>query len=321
MNGVNGSNTGMQGGPGGAGGAAAMAVGPTPAGHQAELNIIYAMVEDLSKQLTENRRVTEDIVSGLGRVRSRARERQFTNDEVLQEAAEEILSQESNLDTIISVLTEALDRAKTSRDANYQLLTAYARVLSTLLQHFHAYKQKHIADVSAWHHSYRAQLAEARAENSRLREQIWEMQEHAGRANAMLRQFRKQYDEDENRKERRVEARARRQEVRFWKRLAMPDVADDDLDAWSDDDDLVDPVEKERLREVERKQAEQAAAGLGSSSSQQGEDSEGEEGGIPGHHPGMGGGLGGVAMERELSSMPTPPPRPASTGSTGGHIG
>ncbi|KAK7938003.1 uncharacterized protein PG986_014871 [Apiospora aurea] len=295
-----------------------MAVGPTPAGHQAELNIIYAMVEDLSKQLTENRRVTEDIVSGLGRVRSRARERQFTNDEVLQEAAEEILSQESNLDTIISVLTEALDRAKTSRDANYQLLTAYARVLSTLLQHFHAYKQKHIADVSAWHHSYRAQLAEARAENSRLREQIWEMQEHAGRANAMLRQFRKQYDEDENRKERRVEARARRQEGA---RLAMPDVADDDLDAWSDDDDLVDPVEKERLREVERKQAEQAAAGLGSSSSQQGEDSEGEEGGIPGHHPGTGGGLGGVAMERELSGMPTPPPRPASTGSTGGHIG
>lgn len=68
-----------------------MAVGPTPAGHQAELNIIYAMVEDLSKQLTENRKVTEDIVSGLGRVRSRARERQFTNDEVLQEAAEEIL--------------------------------------------------------------------------------------------------------------------------------------------------------------------------------------------------------------------------------------
>lgn len=230
-------------------------------------------------------------------------------------------AQENNLDTILSVLTEALDRAKNSRDANFQLVTAYARVLSTLLSHFHAYKQKHIADVSAWHRSYRTQLAEARAENSRLREQIWEMQEHAAKANAMLREFRKQYDEDQGRMDRRVEARARRQEVRFWKRLAMPDVPDDDTEVWSDDDDLVDPVEKERLRENELKLAEQRQAGLGSNSSQQGEDdSEDEDGGTEPHH-----GLGGVAMERDSSTggiiIPTPPPRPASTGSTGGRSG
>lgn len=199
-------------------------------------------------------------------------------------------------------------------------------MLSTLLSHFHAYKQKHIADVSAWHRSYRTQLAEARAENSRLREQIWEMQEHAAKANAMLREFRKRYDEDPGRMDRRVEARARRQEVRFWKRLAMPDVPDDDEEAWSDDDDLVDPVEKERLRENELKLAEQRQAGLGSSSSQQGEDSEDEDGGSGGapEHHGLGG-LGGVAMERDSSTggivVPTPPPRPASTGSTGGRSG
>lgn len=194
-------------------------------------------------------------------------------------------------------------------------------MLSALLAQFHSYKQKHIADVSAWHRSYRTQLAEARAENSRLREQIWDMQEHAGRANALLRAFRKTYDEDEGRAERRVEQRARRQEVRFWKRMAMPDKGDGDEQAWSDDDDLVDPVEKERLREVERKVAEQALAGLGSSDSQQGEDSEGEEAAaaIQGVH-GLTIGGGGVAMERE-GSLPTPPPRPASTGSTGGQTG
>lgn len=78
MNGMNG---------GGMGGGMPL---PTPAGHQAELNYIYGMVEELSKQLAENRRVTEDIVSGLGRVRSRARAQGLHNDQVLDAAAEGI---------------------------------------------------------------------------------------------------------------------------------------------------------------------------------------------------------------------------------------
>ncbi|KAI1850351.1 hypothetical protein JX266_004209 [Neoarthrinium moseri] len=316
MNGMNGAGPAMQ-GPGVNAGAA-MAVGPTPAGHQAELNIIYGLVEELSRQLAENRRQTEDIVSGIGRVRNRAHERGLGNDEVLGEIADDIYAQEPNLEALLSVLTESLDRAKTSRDANFALLTSYARILSGLLSQFHNYKQKHIADVSAWHRSYRSQLAETRAENSRLREQIWEMQEHAGRANKLLREFRKRYDEDEARNDRRIDEKAKKQEIRFWRRMAMPDVPDDDAALWSDDDDLVDPVEKERLKEVERKVAEQQLAGMGSGDSQQGEDSEGEDGPGQGHH-GMGF-IGGVAMERE-GSQPTPPPRPASTGSTGGQAG
>lgn len=137
------------------------------------------------------------------------------------------------------------------------------------------------------------------------------MQARAGRANKLLREFRKKYDEDENRTDRRVEDKARKQEIRFWKRMAMPEVGDDDDMVWSDDDDVVDPVEKERLREVERKVAEQAMAGLGSGDSQYSEDSEGED--VSGHM----GGFGGVPMERE-GSLPVPPPRPQSTGSTGG---
>ncbi|KAI0018616.1 hypothetical protein F4780DRAFT_750245 [Xylariomycetidae sp. FL0641] len=300
----------------GAGAAAgAMAVGPTPAGHQAELNIIYGMVDELSRQLAENRRVTEDIVSGLGRVRDRARGRGMTNDEILGEAAEELFAQEPNLEQLVSILTESLDRAKLSRDANLTLLTRYAEVFRSLIGQFHAYKQKHIADVSAWHRSYRSQLAEARAENCRLREQIWDMQEHASRANACLREFRKKYDEDEERWERRVEDRARRQELRFWKRMAMPDVSEEGY--WSDDDDLVDPAEKERLKEVERKVAEQAMAGLSAAGSQQGEDPDGD---ATDPHP-LSSLMGGVAMERDREGPLHVPPRPASTGSTGGQAG
>lgn len=63
---------------------------PTPAGHQAELNYIYGMVEELSKQLADNRRVTEDIVSGLGRVRNRARTQGLGNEQVIEAAADEL---------------------------------------------------------------------------------------------------------------------------------------------------------------------------------------------------------------------------------------
>lgn len=309
----------MQANGGGGGPAAGMPVGPTPAGHQAELNLIYGMVEELSRQLSDNRRVTEDIVSGLGRVRNRARERNLANDEVLGEASNDLLSQELNLDQLVSVLTEALDRAKLSRDSNFSLLTHYARVLSNILGQFHEFKQRHIADVSAWHRSYRQQLAESRAENERLREQIWDMQEHAGRANDMLRQFRKTYDEDVDRWRTRIDDRAQRQEIRFWKRMAMPDVPDTAED-WSDDDDMVDPVEKERLIEAKRQSDEHVAHGLGSGSSQQSDESEGDVMGtesLKSSRP-----MGGVAMERDSSNaMSNPPPRPSSTGSTQGRAG
>jgi hypothetical protein len=74
------------------------------------------------------------------------------------------------------------------------------------------------------------------------------------------------------------------------------------------------------LKRVEREVAEQSFAGLGSASSQQSEDSEGEAGEPRSGGPLLSNLFGGVAMERdrEGASVPTPPPRPASTGSTGG---
>lgn len=69
--------------------AAGMAL-PTPAGHQQELNLVYGMVEELSRQLAENRRVTEDIINGLGKVRSRAKAHGMANDDIIRSAAEDI---------------------------------------------------------------------------------------------------------------------------------------------------------------------------------------------------------------------------------------
>lgn len=182
-----------------------------------------------------------------------------------------------------------------------------------MLKQFHEYKSKHVADVAAWHRSYRAQLAEERAENTRLREQIWEMQAHAGRANESLRQFRTKYDEDQARWERRVEMKSMRQELRFWKRLAMPEMPEDDP-YWSDDDDLVDGMEKLRLIEMERKAAEEALAGVGGLEQGIGSTEDLAQG-IQGQHMSM---MGGVPMQREDSgAIPVLPPRPSSAASTG----
>ncbi|KAK0726964.1 hypothetical protein B0T26DRAFT_611277, partial [Lasiosphaeria miniovina] len=248
MNGINGGNM-----------PAAMVGLPTPAGHQAELNYIYGMVEELSRQLAQNQRALEDVVVGVGRVRGRARAQSLGNEELINASADEIKSQEPNLDLLVSALTEALEKVRFSRDANAALLSQYATVVSTMLKQFHDYKARYVADVAAWHRSYRAQLAEARAENSRLREQIWEMQAHAGAANETVRCFRAKYDEDVSRWERRVDARAARQELRFWKRMAMPHLPGDDP-YWSDDDDLIDPAEKVRLEDIKRTMAEQQLA-------------------------------------------------------------
>lgn len=207
------------------------------------------------------------------------------------------------------MLSESLEKARHSRDANAAMLSQYANTLAGMLKQFHEYKLKHVSDVASWHRSYREQLDEARRENSNLREQIWEMQEHAAKANDNIRQFRKKYDEDEKRWDRRVEDTALRQELRFWKRMAMPHIADDDS-YWSADDDIIDIAEKERLIQMELRAQEQ----LGSSQLEV--DADGQQ-----HLPAQMM-LGGIAMQREeLPGQTPPPPRPlsanSSTGSTG----
>jgi len=63
---------------------------PTPAGHQAELNYIYGMVEELSRQLAQNQRALEDVVAGVGRVRNRARSQSLRNEDLISSTADEV---------------------------------------------------------------------------------------------------------------------------------------------------------------------------------------------------------------------------------------
>jgi hypothetical protein len=222
-----------------------------------------------------------------------------------------LTAQQENVDALISLLSESLEKAKLSRDANATLLSQYANALALMVKQLQEYKMRHVTDVAAWHSSYRSQLDEARRENSKLREQIWEMQAHAGHANESLRQFRGSYEEDEERWKGRVDNKALRQELRFWKRMAMPELEDDDP-YWSDDDDIIDPAEKQRLQELETKAAHEQMT------EEQTDDSDDQQ-----SLDAMGL-MGGIAMQREDSAdhpMPMPPARPlsaaSSTGSTG----
>jgi len=63
---------------------------PTPAGHQAELNYIYGMVEELSRQLAQNQRALEEVVAGVGQVRNRARSQSLGNEDIIAANSEEI---------------------------------------------------------------------------------------------------------------------------------------------------------------------------------------------------------------------------------------
>ena len=63
---------------------------PTQMAQQAELNYIYGMVEELSRQLADNKRALEEVVAGVGRVRHRARANSLGNEELIDAALEDI---------------------------------------------------------------------------------------------------------------------------------------------------------------------------------------------------------------------------------------
>ena len=83
MNHANGMNGGM-----GAGGG--MVGFPTPAGHQSDLNYIMQMVEDLSRQLETNQRITAGVMEKIGKVREKAKTMDLNNDELIALVASEM---------------------------------------------------------------------------------------------------------------------------------------------------------------------------------------------------------------------------------------
>jgi hypothetical protein len=250
MNHTNGMNGGMGMGPG-------MVGYPTPAGHQSDLNYVMSMVEELSAVLRQNQQLTANVVEKMGKVREKASTMNLSNDELIAVVASEldgkslpihfsqidlipIIEDSKNLEKENSELRQALEKAEYDKKENWKLACHGANILADITEKMHRFKEQNESDILAWHKNYRKQLADEREENLNLRNQINDMKAAACRANEHLRQMRRFITDNDEWHELRVQNIALRQEKRFWKRLALPLLADDDSE-FSDDDDLIDP--------------------------------------------------------------------------------
>lgn len=110
-----------------------------------------------------------------------------------------------------------------------------------------SYKETTARDFLAWHRSYREQLAQEREENLKLRLQIDDMQASARRLNDHHIGIRRCLDRGDVWGNLESEAKGWRHEARFWKRLALKELSEDD-EIFSDDDDLTD-LEKKKFEE------------------------------------------------------------------------
>lgn len=158
-----------------------------------------------------------------------------------------------------SRLRKELEEATFEKKENFKLCYEYAKVMADMLEKLHAFKLKTTADMSAWHMSYRNQLADERDENLNLRLRIADMQAAAARGAEALRKFRRNWEEDERYRALKVENIRLRQEKRAWKRMALWHLDPDDSE-FSDDDDQIDPEEKKRLARLEIEKMENRKA-------------------------------------------------------------
>ncbi|PMD66144.1 uncharacterized protein K444DRAFT_640091 [Hyaloscypha bicolor E] len=256
MNHPNGMNGGM--------GMGGMAGYPTPAGQQSDLNFIMSMVEDLSAVLRQNQQLSASVVEKVGRVREKAATMDLSNDQLVAAVASELNADTKNVEKENSELRKALEKAEYDKKENWKLACHGANILADVTEKMHKFREQTDADILTWHKNYRQQLAAEREENLDLRNQINDMRAAACRANGHLRDMRRFVADHDVWHELRVENIALRQEKRFWKRMAMPHLPDDDSE-FSDDDDLIDPEEKKRqaalAAEKERKDKEDAEGG------------------------------------------------------------
>ncbi|KAL3422851.1 hypothetical protein PVAG01_04598 [Phlyctema vagabunda] len=243
--------------PNGMNGGMGMGAGyPTPAGHQQDLNHIMQMVENLSAQLAQNNAMTSNIVEMTGRVREIAQKHNLTNEELIVLSAHSIDGQARNLDKELSELEKKYDAACYDREEWKKLSVYCCQVLSNILDLARDFKFKHEADTLTWHRNYRDQLAAEREENLKLRCEINDMRAAAIRSNTHMNDLRRHISDSKAFYEQEVRITQWRQQARFWKRMAMPYLPDDDPE-FSDDDDIIDPEEKKRLQaEKEAKEGE-----------------------------------------------------------------
>jgi hypothetical protein len=151
-----------------------------------------------------------------------------------------VIADTKNVEKENSELRKALEKAEYDKKENWKLACHGANILADVTEKMHKFREQTDADILTWHKNYRQQLAAEREENLDLRNQINDMRAAACRANGHLRDMRRFVADHDVWHELRVENIALRQEKRFWKRMAMPHLPDDDSE-FSDDDDLIDP--------------------------------------------------------------------------------
>ncbi|KAF7874336.1 hypothetical protein EAF04_003008 [Stromatinia cepivora] len=208
---------------------------PTPAGHQSDLNYIMVMVEELSRLLAANQKITDSILEKIGNVRQRAKDKNLSNDELLAIVSEELNAGSENLEAENSQLRRAIEQSKADADENWKLVLHAAGILEDIKEKAHNYKFQHEKDTLAWHKSYRDQLAQERKENLELRCHIADMQAHAAKANDYINQLRRYASEHKIITELTTQVHQYKSERRFWKRMACVGLREDPSE-WSDDE-------------------------------------------------------------------------------------
>ncbi|CAD6440449.1 f7fea631-2ac5-4392-b6f3-ae020d12e702 [Sclerotinia trifoliorum] len=206
---------------------------PTPAGHQSDLNYIMVMVEELSRLLAANQKITDSILEKIGNVRQRAKDKNLTNDELLAIVSEELNAGSENLEAENSQLRRAIEQSKADSEENWKLVLHAAGILEDIKEKAHNYKFQHEKDTLAWHKSYRDQLAQERKENLELRCHIADMQAHAAKANDYINQLRRYASEHKIITELTTQVHQYKSERRFWKRMACVGLREDPSE-WSD---------------------------------------------------------------------------------------
>lgn len=175
------------------------------------------------------------------------------------------LASTKNLEVEVADLSRKLEKANFEAKEYLDICFAYAKSMGKMLEQVHAFKLKTTEDMCAWHRSYRQQLELERRTNQELRNTIADMQAAAGRGQAALRNFRREWDGTPAYFETMAKNVELRQLCRTWKRMALSELPDDDSE-FSDDDDLIDPEEKKRVAKMEmeriraKKEANEVAA-------------------------------------------------------------
>ncbi|TQS36081.1 hypothetical protein Golomagni_03478 [Golovinomyces magnicellulatus] len=247
-----GINSGMGAGAG-VGAGAGMSY-PVPVGYQSDLTFVMSMIEELSQILHTNQSLTAGVVDRMGKFREKARGKKLDNDDLVSAMASEIniyfLEESNNIEKELSELRRVLEETELERKENWKLAVYGANILADLTEKLHQFKELHEIDTLTWHKNYRTQLAAERDENLKLRCQVNDMKAAACQASKSLRDMRRFITDNNEWHELRIQNNALRKEKRYWKRLALPLIPDDDSE-WSDDDDLIDYEEKKRLASLE----------------------------------------------------------------------